>query len=220
MATKVALKSDDGTPPSSGTLEGTITEFASPARFKVDGQYVDAMQAQFQGGGASDLANGRRVGVAGTLTGGVLVASRVEFKSAPPATTLEVEGAITDYVSAARFKVQGQSVDASKATISGGTAADLGNGRKVGVVGAVSDGILHASKVEIKDAPALTEASVKGVITDFVSVANFMVAARKVDASVAIFEHGSAADLANGRKVEVEGRLNGVILVAKKVAFQ
>ena len=220
MATKVALKTDDGTPPSSGTVEGTITDFVAQARFKVDGQLVDAMQARFENGAASELANGRRVGVTGTLTGGVLVASRVEFKSAPPATALEVEGAITDYVSAASFKVQGQIVDASKATISGGTAVDLGNGRKVGVVGAVSDGVLRASKVEFKDAPELTEASVKGVITDFVSVANFMVAARRVDASAATFEHGSAADLANGRRIEVEGRLNGAILVAKKVAFQ
>ena len=220
MATKVALKTDDGTPPSSGTVEGTITDFVAQARFKVDGQLVDAMQARFENGAASELANGRRVGVTGTLTGGVLVASSVEFKSAPPATTLEVEGAITDYVSAASFKVQGQTVDASKATISGGTVADLGNDRKVGVVGAVSDGVLRASKVEIKDAPELTEASVKGVITEFVSVANFMVAARRVDASAATFEHGSAADLANGRRIEVEGRLNGAILVAKKVAFQ
>jgi hypothetical protein len=220
MATKVALKADDGTPPSSGVVEGTITDFVSQARFMVGGLAVDAMQAQFQGGGAGELANGRRVEVSGTLTGGVLVAATVEFKSASPATTLEVEGAITEYVSAASFKVQGQTVDASKATLSGGTAMDLGNGRKVGAVGALSDGVLRASKVEIKDAPELTEASVKGVITDFVSVANFMVAARRVDASVAIFENGNAAGLANGRAIAVEGRLNGAILVAKKVSFQ
>jgi hypothetical protein len=220
MATKVVFKVDDTASPSLGSLEGTITDFVAQARFKVDGQLVDAMQARFENGAANELANGRRVGVTGTVTGGVLVASKVEFKSAPAATTLEIEGAITDYVSAASFKVQGQTVDASKAAISGGTAADLGNGRKVGVVGALSDGVLRAAKVEIKDAPELTEASVKGVITDFVSVANFIVAARRVDASAATFEHGNAADLANGRTIEVEGRLNGAILVAKKVSFQ
>jgi hypothetical protein len=72
----------------------------------------------------------------------------------------------------------------------------------------------------IKDAPELTEASVKGAITNYVSVANFMVAGRKVDASAAPFENGSAANLANGRQVEIEGRLNGAVLVAKKVSFQ
>ena len=121
----------------------------------------------------------------------------------------------------ANFKVQGQTVDASTATISSGTAADLANGRKVGVVGTVSGGVLRATKVEIKDAPELTEASAKGTITNYVSVANFMVAARKIDASAATFENGSAANLANGRQVEVEGQVaTARVLVAKKVSFQ
>jgi len=220
MATAVAFMADDAAPPASGSVEGTITDFVSQARFKVDGQLVDAMRAQFSNGGAADLANGRRVGVVGTMTGGVLVATKVEFKSAPPATNLEVEGAITDFVSVASFKVAGQPVDASTATITSGTAADLVNGRKIGAVGTLSGGVLRATKVEIKDAPELAEATVKGAITNFVSVANFTVAARVVDASSATFEHGSAANLANGRQVEVEGKLKGSVLVAKQVSFQ
>jgi len=220
MATKVAFVADDPTMPLSGSVEGTINDFVSQAKFKVDGQPVDATQARFENGAATDLANGRRVGVVGAVTGGVFVASTVEFKSAPPATTLEVEGAITDFVAVANFKVAGQPVDASTATITGGTVADLGNGRKVAVAGTVTGGVLRATKVEIKDAPQLIEASVKGVITGFVSVSNFTVAARNIDASAAAFENGSAADLANGRNVEVEGTLKGSILVAKKVSFQ
>jgi hypothetical protein len=220
MATAVAFKEDDATPPSTGSVEGTITDYISQARFRVDGQLVDAMQARFENGVAADLANGRRVGVVGTLAGGVLVASKVEFKSAPTATNLEVEGSITDFVSVASFRVEGQLVDASAATVTGGTPGDLANGRKVGVVGTLNSGVLRATKLEIKDAPELTEISVKGTITNFVSVANFIVAARSVDASGAKFEHGSAADLANGRKVEIEGTLKGAVLVAKKVSFQ
>ena len=119
-----------------GSVEGTITDFASQARFKVDGQLVDAMQARFENGVASDLANGRRVGVIGTVTGGVLVASKVEFKSAPPATTLEVEGAITRF--RRRWRISRSRASRStrrRPTISSGTVADLANGRKVGVVG-------------------------------------------------------------------------------------
>ena len=220
MATGVVFEADDAAAPSSGSLEGTITDFVSQARFKVDGQTVDATQALFQGGAAADLANGRRVGVVGTLTGGVLVAARVEFKSAQATATLEVEGAITDFVSAANFKVAGQLVDASTATISSGTMADLGKGRKVGVAGTVTGGVLRATKVEIKDAPELTEVSAKGTIANFVSVSSFTVAARSIDASAAAFENGSAANLANGRQVEVEGRLKNGILVANKVSFQ
>lgn len=220
MATSVTFKADDPTPPSVGSVEGSITDYVSPARFKVDGQLVDATQAVFQDGVAADLANGRRVSVVGQLANGVLFATKVEFKSAPPATRLEVEGAITEFASVANFKVAGQIVDASAAAFSGGTAGDLANGRKVGVVGNVVGGVLRATKVEIKDAPEAVEASVKGIITSFVSVANFVVAGRTIDASKAEFEHGKAADLANGRKVEVEGRLNGAVLVAKKVSFE
>jgi hypothetical protein len=220
MATGVAFKADDATSPSSASVEGAITDFVSQAQFKVDGQPVDATQAVFHEGVAADLANGRRVNVIGTVTGGVLVASKVEFKSAPPATQLEVEGTITDFVSVTNFKVAGQLVDASRATIAGGTVADLVDGRKIGVVGTVTGGVLRATKIEIKDAPELTEVTVKGVITNFVSVSSFTVAARNVDASAATFEHGNAADLATGRQVEIEGKLTGSVLVAKKVSFQ
>ncbi len=220
MATGVTFTPADTTPTTPDSLEGAITEFVSPARFKVAGQAVDASGAVFDGGVAANLANGRRVSVKGTVTGGVLVATKVEFQSDPPATTLEVEGAITDFASAASFKVGGQAVDASKATITSGTLADLANGRRVGAVGPVVGGVLRATKVEIKDAPELAEASVKGTITDFVSVANFKVAARRIDASGAKFENGIAASLANGRKVEIEGRLSGEVLVANKVSFQ
>ena len=220
MATKVAFAADETVPPSSASVEGAIADFVSQARFNVAGQPVDATQALFKEGVAADLANGRRVGVIGTVTGGVLVAASVEFKSAPPATNLEVEGAITDFVSVANFKVAGQLIDASTATIASGTVADLANGRKVGVVGTITGGVLRATNVEIKDAPELTEVSVRGVITNFVSIANFTVAARKIDASTATFENGVAANLANGRQVEIEGRLKGDVLVAKDVSFQ
>lgn len=220
LATRVTFQADDAAPPSEQGVEGTISDFVSAARFQVAGVAVDASQASFEEGRAADLANGRQVEVKGTMSGGVLVASKVIFKGDRPATTLEVEGAITDFVSVASFKVDGQAVDASTATITSGTLADLANGRRVGAKGPLVGGVLRATKVEIKDAPEQVEASVKGQITDFASVANFKVAGRRIDASIAKFEHGTASDLANGRKVEIEGRLAGEVLVAKKVSFQ
>ena len=91
---------------------------------------------------------------------------------------------------------------------------------RVQVVGPVISGVLLATRIEVKDAPEQQEASVKGAITSFVSVANFTVAGRTVDASSATFEDGSAAQLANGRQVEVEGVLVGTVLRAKKVSFE
>ena len=220
LATRVVLEPADTPPSTSVAIEGLITGFVSQANFKVSGQSVDATQASFAGGVAADLANGRSVTVQGAVAGGVLAATKVTFKSASSGSTLEVEGSITSFSSIANFKVAGQVVDASSARISNGTAADLANGRKVGVVGPVANGVLKATTVEIKDAPELTEAGVRGTITSFVSVANFVVAARRIDASKATFEHGTAANLANGVQVEVEGILVGSVLVADKVAFE
>lgn len=220
MATKVEFKPTDTTTPTSVSIEGAITEFVSSANFKVALQQVDATGAMFEGGTAADLANGRRVGVEGTVSGGVLAARKVSIKAAPTAATLEVEGTITDFVSPASFKVAGQWVDASKATVRNGTVADLANGRKVEANGTVVSGVLQATAVELKDATELEGASASGKITEFVSAANFKVAGRVIDATAAVFEHGTAADLANGRQVEVAGKLVGGVLRAMKVEFE
>ncbi len=220
LATRVVLESVEAPPTQTVSIEGSITGFASRANFKVSGQQVDASNASFEGGRATDLANDRRVAVEGVLAGGVLAATKVTFQSAPPAETLEVEGTISSFSSVASFKVSGQAVDASKATISNGNTGDLANGRRVNVTGPVVGGVLQAKKVEIKDAPEQTEAEVRGTITNFVSVSNFTVAARKVDASSAKFEDGTASKLANGVQVEVEGKLVGDVLKADKVSFQ
>jgi len=219
LATRVALESEDTQAQQSLSIEGSITDFVSRSNFTVSGRRIDASQATFGGGAAADLANGRSVAVAGVLAGEVLVASTVSFRSAPPAATLEIEGAIANFSSIASFKVAGQAVDASNATLSNGKAADLADGRLVTVVGPVVGGVLQATTVEIKDAPELTEANVRGTITNFVSIANFTVAARRIDASKAKFEGGSAAKLANGVQVEVEGKLVGTTLVADTVTI-
>ena len=51
------------------------------------------------------------------------------------------------------------------------------------------------------------------------SPASFVVAGRSVDASAATFSHGTIADLANGKKVEIHGKLVGTVLKASTVEF-
>lgn len=219
LATRITFKVDDPAAPGSVDIEGTIAGFVSAANFVVAGQRIDATGAAFDGGTAASLANGVRVEVVGTLVNGVLVARTVSVKAAPTDTTLEVEGQISNFVSIANFTVSGQHVDASKATIKNGSAADLANGRKCHVKGTVIAGVLVAITVELEDAPELQGASAKGQITNFVSASNFKVGGRSIDASGAKFEGGTAANLANGVQVEVEGKLVGTVLKADKVAF-
>ncbi|MDH5287934.1 MAG: DUF5666 domain-containing protein [Betaproteobacteria bacterium] len=222
LATRIAFVADTGTPPVAVEIEGAISGFVSVARFRLAGQVVDASAARFANGTAADLADGRLVTVRGVVTGGIVQASSVEFhgSSQPPATAIvELEGPITGFVSVADFTVEGQRVDATAARFTGGTAASLANGRRVHVKGPLSGGFVRATSVQVEDGAGV-EAHVEGRITAFVSVANFTVAGRVVDASVARFENGTAADLRVGREVHVEGRLVGAVLRASRVAVQ
>lgn len=205
--------------PGSITITGSVSGFVSVSNFTVAGQGVDASSASFSNGSASDLANGRNVTVKGTMQGATLVAQTVSFAQPPQTTSLEVEGQISNFVSVANFVVSGQSVNASQATVSNGTAGDLANGRKVQVKGPLQNGVLVATTVQIEDSQEPQEISVQGLITNFVSVADFTVAGRTVDASNTKFDNGTAADLANGRSVEVQGFLSGQVLKAKELEF-
>lgn len=202
-------------------VSGPISAYQSVSSFLVAGQPVDASAASFENGSASDLANGRTVEATGVVTAGVLRASKIKFAEASGGTELEVEGKIESYTSPASFRVSGRTVNASGATYKNGTASDLAVGREVEVKGALVAGVLMATRVEFKDAPEEEEEiEVKGTITSFVSVSNFMVAGRRVDARDAEFDDGDASDLANGRSVEVKGRLAGATLKAEEVKFR
>jgi hypothetical protein len=104
----------------------------------------------------SGLANGMNVEAAGrNLANGILTADRLRDRDrdrihTPDGDMLEVEGYVSDFVSIASFKVNGQRVNAANATIRNGTAADIRDGLKVEVEGTMIDGTLVASFVVIR----------------------------------------------------------------------
>ena len=221
VATKVDVSVPDPSPETgSTTISGTISGFVSRSSFLVAGQAVDASSASFESGSAADLANGRSVEVTGSVTGGVLRATRVKFASTQTVDVLEIEGAIQSYASVASFRVSGQTVDATAATFSQGAASDLAVGRRVKVKGPLASGVLKATRVEFEDAPEAEEVELKGTISAFVSVSSFVVASRTIDASGAKFEDGQASELANGRSVEVKGLVQGTVVKAKEIKFR
>ena len=57
-------------------------------------------------------------------------------------------------------------------------------------------------------------------MTDFVSIGNFKVDTRVVNAASAVIRNGTAADVANGVRVEVEGPVVDGVLVAKRLAIK
>lgn len=78
---------------------------------------------------------------------------------------------------------------------------------------------VHTSQ---RNFPENNEAELEGYVSGFVSSANFLVAGVPVDASRAgvSVRHGTLADLADGVRVEVEGFVQGGVLVASVVDFK
>lgn len=121
---------------------------------------IGGLTVNFAGIGAPErpagLANGMLVEAGGRgYANGVLTADRLRDRDrdriqTPDGDGIEVEGYVSDFVSITSFKVNGQVVNASSATIRNGTAADILNGVRVEVEGSMASGILVARVVIIK----------------------------------------------------------------------
>ncbi|MGV8893650.1 MAG: DUF5666 domain-containing protein [Burkholderiaceae bacterium] len=119
----------------------------------VDGVTVDLRGAVFQHGSLVQVVVGSYVEIKGNLVGNILHATKVELKTTNAASGVSYEqyGAISGFVSAASFKLNGLQVDASQARFEHSSAANLANGIYVEIKGAQNgSGVFVASKVEIK----------------------------------------------------------------------
>ncbi|HJV68635.1 DUF5666 domain-containing protein [Ideonella sp.] len=161
----VITRFDDGAArPAEGDeveIESVIASYTSNADFTLSGVRVNAASASIEPAGAT-LAAGVRVEVEGTMSGGVLIASKVEVKGSGDdggddsggGRNIEIEAHISaiDPV-AMTFVLREQVVDYSDAEIKNGTADDLAVDVKVKVHGQLSeDGTtVVASEVEIED---------------------------------------------------------------------
>ena len=121
------------------------------------------------------------------------------------------------------------SVDGVQVRFQGVAAGDLpaggvSNGQYVNVeVRAFGRGLMPAAGIPLPERISYPDTSlveVEGYVSGFVSVASFLVGDQAVDASSAIFRNGTASDLADGVKVEVEGTMVGAVLMARKVIFR
>lgn len=179
---------------------------------------------------AATLANGTivRVRAAGQALPGLIVATLVESWYTVPranATTVQLTGVITDYATLGSFRVLGTAIDASSTLITGGPSDAIGNGVKVEVSGTMSNGVLVATKLKIRQIPGAggpASFTLIGAVGAYNSPSNFRVRGQPVNAggSGVVFVNGTAADLRNGAGVTVSGSqvLSGV-LIAQQVRF-
>jgi hypothetical protein len=134
-------------------LAGVITDYAALASFRLLGTKVDASSAQITGGVANAIGNGVKVEVGGTMTGGILVATKLKIRHVPGTSgpaSFKLIGPVAGYSSAASFRVRGQLVDASGPGVvfTNGTVANLSDGAGVTVSGSqIVNGVLVAQQV-------------------------------------------------------------------------
>ena len=195
-------------------------------RFSVSGITIDASAVAAS---AAALHTGDYVVVQGSVdaASGVVQATSISAY----ASTIELKGTITGYVSASNFLVRGVPVDASAATFSSGAAASLGNGVYVDVVGTIAAGqfnTVSASSVAVlTSAPDGGTADYRGTI-GAVTPSGFTLnysedgATHSVAVTVAgnvQYSNGPASALVAGATVEVEGTVGSGGLSAYSVAF-
>jgi hypothetical protein len=137
-------------------LAGVITDYTALASFRLLGTKIDASSAQITGGLASAIGNGVKVEVGGTMTGGVLVATKLRIRHVPGTSgpaSFKLIGPVADYSSPSSFRVRGQLVDASGPGVvfTNGTAAKLAIGTMVTVSGSqIVNGVLIAQQVSFE----------------------------------------------------------------------
>ncbi|MEI8169587.1 MAG: DUF5666 domain-containing protein [Rhodoferax sp.] len=122
-------------------IEGFVTSTPSAGGFMLGTIQVDTSKASYKPADAQPLVIlDARVEVYGTWQAGVLVASIVEVEDAVTLKTVEITGAVDEFVSVANFKVRGQRCNATNATLLRGVATDLKQGSLVKVKGTKSGG--------------------------------------------------------------------------------
>lgn len=218
--------------PSTAILSGPVQNLDAAAHtFTLSGLVIDYGSAVLSGSlNNQPLANGTIVRVRANIASpGRLGAMLVQWWYPVPtanATTAHLEGVITDYAGLGTFRLLGFPIDASAAQITGGPARGLGNGVKVVVGGTVSNGVLRATKLKIRNVPGTggpASFNLIGPVGAFKSPSDFRVKGQPVNAGGpgVVFSNGTAANLANGVKVNVQGTqvIDGV-LIANTVAFE
>ncbi|WP_144290209.1 DUF5666 domain-containing protein [Ideonella sp. A 288] len=143
----------------------------------------------------------------------------------PDASSVELEGYVSDVVSIGNFRLDGMGVNAALATLRDGTAADLANGRRVEVEGVVTDGVLVASRLLFKreanvqlQAPMQSIDTAAGRLALLGKVVALTTTTQWVDQTSAPVRTLSLGDLRVGDRLDVRGASDSAgVLVASRI---
>jgi len=217
-ATRVDIKPDGGP----FDVTGYVSKLAAGSKlFNINALVVDYSSANMEDFTTGQPSEGDLVLVKGFTfdPSGTFVATRVELRSddwlkADAGDELEVEGTITDFVSATEFKVAGRAVTTTPTTqYEHGTVANLANDVLVEVEGtADAAGVLVALKVKFKEVSTIrivaqieTLVAADGTVKLLGLEVATNEATRYEDRSALALRDFNFADLAVGNWVDLRG---------------
>jgi hypothetical protein len=223
-ATRISYDDDvEGPITSIDLAAGTLVVLGQTVRVGASTSFDDRISPRSLAG----LAVGDRVEVSGlTTAGGLIEATRIEAKPASSAVEVKGTASSVDTVSR-RLRVNAQQVDYSAAQLANFPSGQPANGDLVEVKGSVNAaGVLVATRLERRNASlagtADDSAELEGLVTRFVSAADFDVSGQRVTTTAStVYENGTAASLDLDASVEIEGGFDATgRLVARKVQFR
>lgn len=134
--------------------------------------------------------------------------------------SMEVSGTVATVSNATTFTLEGLTVDAGAAV---STAGAIAVGSRIEAEGQLVDGVFRATRVEREDDQDFDGLEVWGAVEQL-DIANqrFVVRGLTVRFGTARFEDGPSSALANGRRIEVEGRpaADGRSMDAVRIDFE
>lgn len=214
------------------SLSGVVSGYAGTASFNIRNIAVDAGNAAISPSAAS-LSDGKYVVAVGKFDAAAnkLVASSVTVYAPAQAASVELHGTVLNFVSTSSFTVRGVVVDASTASVTGGTAAQLADGVFVEVFGAVANNVVKATTVRIVsinplNAPGGAMLDLMGTISSYepatghytMTMPSGGVLSGTASAST-FYNNGTSANLAIGQPVNVRGMVNNNVLTTSVMNF-
>lgn len=203
-------------------VSGLVTALGG-SQFSVSGIVVDASAPSLTTV-VQSLKQGDYVVVSGQADAGTgkLIAASIRTTSSL-STVVELKGTVTDFVNSASFLVRGVAVDASKATIDGGP---LANGAYVEVHGHIQGNVVLASSVEVHaSTPENATVEYDGIVSALVGKSFVLTLADGTAYNVTLsdnvgYKNGTASQLANGARIEVEATQTATGLIAYAIEFK
>jgi Domain of unknown function (DUF5666) len=141
----------------------------------------------------------------------------------------QLTGYVADFRSISNFTVAGVQVDASAASLGGNKPGDIKKDVRITVEGRIANGILQADEIEIRSAGVTGSGTspntpssdpvieLEGVITEFTSIASFVVKGKRIDASEAQVTSKPGLQIRSGLKAHAKGRvlLDGSVMATQ-----